>query len=227
MYKSHAKQAKNTLSKYSDLEGVVLTSEAWDSVENFVLKGNERPDFLLVEEAFLDLDDTLVNNKKLRRCAAFFGEISSTKPRPRPSTSEAIGMISTGHAKAVRTGIGDYYLGVIQTTGTPELTVFEEDPVGGRVKVFDISTGHDAFTPKNVMRPDLIELHEGQLIILRGNATFAEIDGDHRFRKSTVPHALDISQHGQITAMTSHAVMSETDVWLPHADAAGIPRFTK
>lgn len=136
--------------------------------------------------------------------------------------------METGHAGAVRTGIGDQFFGILAIAGaidqTPNMRFYSKE-APGRAKTHDLTTDMEAWVPKASFTSELVTLEEGQIVIVRGDSTYAEISSNERLRKSTIPHELDLPEGVSVTAVTAHALLDAKDVWIPIKEEARISRF--
>lgn len=87
MKATHAQQAERTFRTYRDLRGGVITSSAWRELKAFIFESEERPSFAVIDDAVSPAGAHHTDGRA-ERCAQFFAELSSNKPRPRPNTVE-------------------------------------------------------------------------------------------------------------------------------------------
>lgn len=226
MKSTHFEQYIRTLKKFADTREKAFNTEAATALEDFSCLGEDRPEYIIIKDAFTDL---LMSGAAALASdtASFLSQLSSHKPRPRPSVVAVAGNDFVGHEKAVRTGIGDLFLGVLSTSSAARLELFEQRNKAGTIAVPDITTGFRAFTTFNTLAPsNIVDLKPGTLVVLRGDATYVDIDEDEKFRKSTIPHSI-ASGAGEFTAISAHAVLAPNDVYLTlrQAQEQGLRKF--
>ena len=214
----HRAQCERTFKRYSALAGTDINYSGWEELEDFSLAGNNAPESLVISDFFTEGFRKTSYQNRIRRCAMFLANLSDHHPAPRPKLVTATTPISEGHGAVIRTGIGDYFFGIQDTPAGATLHIHSTG-MQGKGRFTDAVTGHDAYVPRSSLYSTAITLEPGQLVVLRGSAEHAETAADEKFKKSTLPHSLEIPEGESIEAITAYAQLRESAAVYTHTYA--------